>query len=218
MILAADLKSAFEIVIDEVQTGYFDGEVDDFLSQAQMYWFHRWVFPTVMNPISRPERVAHLENSKYNAVAISPFIEAQSGVSDNNGIVSTLISNAQGSELYALSAVTAGISGYHTEKMAVRYRTRGEAVAQAKDSFYSPSPNTISYSIHKGEVHFHPKVKMDYAWDALFSPAPIVQGTTDSQFLDVYKDHLVYKAVELASIAVRDESMADRMAQKIADL
>lgn len=213
MISAADLHSTFNRLIDEFQTDNFlETEVNAFLTEAQMIVFKQFVHPDpAKSKLYEPGVNAYFESNHKMAEYIKPFKREYEGTTNADAEIlnSVLEGLNPGRTIYGVNEI--GAKGpADTEYIPAAWKSETQAAKQKRMAFYSPNICNPWYTIKNDRYQLYPDNmdELDYEIHYTLMPEPIVLSTSaGSDFHEVVRMMIVWKAIELAGSSIRDQQI-----------
>lgn len=213
MISAADLHSTFNRLIDEFQTDNFvEQEVDSFLTEAQMIVFKQFVHPDpAKSRLYTPGVNAYFESNNKMSEYIKPFKREveDTSTADAEILISVLDALNPTRTIYGVNEISVKGPG-DTEYIPAVWKSETQAQKQKRMAFYSPNICNPWYTIKNDKYQLYPNDldELDYELHYTLMPEPIELSTSaGSDFHEVLRLMICWKAVELAGSSIRDQQI-----------
>lgn len=213
MITSAELDSTFLRLIDEFQTDNFlEDERSAFLKEAEMI-----VFKQLVHNDAAPSRMyvpganAYFESNQKMAEYIKPFKRELEDTSGGNAeiLISYLESQNPSRTIYGVNEISVKGSG-DTEYIPATWKSEAMAAKQRRMAFYGPNICNPWYVIKEDRYQLYPNNmdELDYILVYTLMPQGIdLASGVGSDFHEVLRLMICWKAVELAGSSIRDQGI-----------
>jgi hypothetical protein len=221
MIPIADIRALFRLQIDEFQTDNFtDGEIDTFVNSAQQSLYKQWVSPDT-NVSKQPSFAGYFETSQKVSEYLQPFFRkfyltlvASSSLNPPHSPITLTVSAIEtetARTLHALRSLEVKFAG-RAEYAPVKWKSHSEHAKQVNMAFFSPTDCNPYMVVENGKYDIYPNTAAtaEVMGVALVHPTDVDTGV-DSEFVPAFKNAIVYKAIEMAGISIRDEGIVNNM-------
>jgi hypothetical protein len=215
-----EMRSWFDMIQDKFNSPYFtDLEFEEFINQGQMNFVNESIFGQFIPSLSQRERGGQItnpsESTQQGLEVIRPLIIPDLAISSNsageisesaiNTAINTAISKT-GQEYIHLLAVTLNDSG--TDRIC-RFVRHNDYVKFKTNSFKKPTARAPLYRLSRNGILLDPTGVKTYKLSVVKKPDNVSLSTpTHCELPSEYHNIVVAYAVQLASIASRDEALA----------
>lgn len=217
MILASELHDKLDLLLDEIQTGYFtDAEKDTFINLAQHTLMRRLTAP--INPGGIASGASGFKGSGQMVQRYTePFMEEVSGAISSGSVQITGIeSQLSGSGkmwMVSSASVSDAASGTFYPSSWV---SESEFRKRSSLKLFAGCLSSSMWFMADGSLVFsHGNY---YNARVIRVPNDIELGVTDSEFPDAARDMIVYLAITHSGLALRDENFVEQVKKNMAEI